>query len=110
MRTRCVFYGDLYPNLECYDRDTATILRQLILARKKFAYGPLVDYFEHKNCIGFVRLGSEQHPGCAVVISNEVSGCVITTSFSSPLNMIPCFTIIVPPGLSSGCILTRSAF
>ena len=38
----------------------AVILRQLVLARKEFACGPLVDYFEHKNCIEFVRLGSEQ--------------------------------------------------
>lgn len=75
---RCVFYGDLYPNEECYDRDTAVMLRQLVLARKRFAHGPLVDYFEHKNCIGFVRLGSEQHPGCAVVVSNEAPRCVIT--------------------------------
>jgi len=108
MGTRCVFYGDLYPNLECYDRDTAAILRQLILARKRFAYGPLVDYFEHKNCIGFVRLGSKQYPGCAVVVSNETPGCAITTSFSSPLNMMPCFTMIALLGLLSGCMLTRS--
>ncbi|KAL4074915.1 glycoside hydrolase family 13 protein [Scleroderma yunnanense] len=70
----CIFYGDLYPNLECYDHDTAVILRQLILARKNFAHGPVVDYFEHKNCIGFVRSGSERNPGCAVVVSNNASG------------------------------------
>lgn len=69
----CVFYGDLYPNQECYDHDTAVTLRKLVLARKRFAYGPLVDYFEHKNCIGFIRCGTQQHPGCAVVISNDPS-------------------------------------
>lgn len=69
----CIFYGDLYPNQDCYDHDTAVTLRKLVLARKRFAYGRLVDYFEHKNCIGFIRCGTEQHPGCAVVISNDPS-------------------------------------
>lgn len=68
-----MFYGDLYVNQECYDRDIAGMLRHLMLARKRFAYGPLVDYFEHKNCIGFMRLGDPEHPGCAVVISNGPS-------------------------------------
>lgn len=35
-----------------------------------FAYGPSEDYFVYKNCIGFVRLGDEQHAGCAVILSN----------------------------------------
>jgi len=68
---RCVFYGDLYPNDECYNDTTAGILNQLLIARKEFAYGPMVDYFEHRNCIGFVRMGDSNHAGCAVVISND---------------------------------------
>ncbi|OJA12415.1 hypothetical protein AZE42_03391 [Rhizopogon vesiculosus] len=67
----CVFYGDLYPNDECYDEDTSRTLKQLLLARKSFAYGPMVDYFEHRNCIGFVRMGDSDHAGCAVVLSND---------------------------------------
>ncbi|KAF8729375.1 hypothetical protein AX14_009784 [Amanita brunnescens Koide BX004] len=66
----CVFYGDLYPNKECYDENTARNLALLIEARKLFAYGPTEDYLVFKNCIGFVRLGSEKHPGCAVLLSN----------------------------------------
>ncbi|KAH7884735.1 glycoside hydrolase family 13 protein, partial [Phlebopus sp. FC_14] len=67
----CVFYGDLYPNEECFDQDTAMMLRQLVVVRKMFAYGPMKDYFKHKNCIGFVRMGNADFPGCAVVISND---------------------------------------
>jgi alpha-amylase len=67
----CVFYGDLYPNKECYDRGVARDLTLLIQVRQKFAYGPLQDYFYEKNCIGFVRQGDTQHSGCAVVISNR---------------------------------------
>ncbi|KAI0078840.1 glycoside hydrolase family 13 protein [Panus rudis PR-1116 ss-1] len=69
----CVFYGDLYPNKECYDEKVAAGLRQLMLARKKFAYGIQRDYFREKNCIGFVREGNARHPGgCAVLISNSI--------------------------------------
>lgn len=64
----CVFYGDLYPNEECYDAQIAKKLERLILARKRFAYGQTVDYFQHPNCIGFVRTGDEHHPGCAVML------------------------------------------
>ncbi|KAI0956156.1 hypothetical protein AcV7_006632 [Taiwanofungus camphoratus] len=66
----CVFYGDLYPNQECYDDRIAHGLRRLLHARRKFAYGMRTDYFQDRNCIGFVRLGSSSHGGCAVVISN----------------------------------------
>lgn len=67
----CVFYGDLYPNDECFDEGTSRTLKQLLLARKSFAYGPMVDYFEHNNCIGFVRMGDSNHAGCVVVLSND---------------------------------------
>jgi len=67
----CVFYGDLYPNRECYDATVAKNLTMLIEARRKFAYGGTHDYFVQKNCIGFVRTGDASHLGCAVVISNK---------------------------------------
>ncbi|KAJ7931533.1 glycoside hydrolase family 13 protein [Mycena leptocephala] len=67
----CIFYGDLYPNEECYNPKIAENLTLLIEARKKFAYGPCHDYFEDPNCIGFVRMGDLLHPGCAVLLSNK---------------------------------------
>ncbi|EJF64974.1 alpha amylase [Dichomitus squalens LYAD-421 SS1] len=70
----CVFYGDLYPNEECYDSSIAQGRKRLMEIRKKFAYGARSDYFAHKNCIGFVRKGKpgsgSGHGGCAVLISN----------------------------------------
>ncbi|KZT73680.1 glycoside hydrolase family 13 protein [Daedalea quercina L-15889] len=66
----CVFYGDLYPNEECYDPHVAGGLQLLIEARKKYAYGDRIDYPHSRNCIGFVRAGDAQHGGCAVLISN----------------------------------------
>ncbi|PIL35604.1 hypothetical protein GSI_02332 [Ganoderma sinense ZZ0214-1] len=78
--TECVFYGDLYPNEECYDPSIAKGLKRLMEARKNFAYGARTDYFMHQNCIGFVRRGDREpgtghgHGGCAVLISNADSG------------------------------------
>ena len=70
----CVFYGDLYPNQEGYNENTARDLALLIVARSKFAYGPTEDYPAEKNCIGFVRKGTATHGGCAVVLSNREDG------------------------------------
>ncbi|KDQ59237.1 glycoside hydrolase family 13 protein [Jaapia argillacea MUCL 33604] len=67
----CVFYGDLYPNEECYDEEIAQNLQALIEVRKRFAYGPMEDYFATANCIGFVRSGDDLHPGCVVLVSND---------------------------------------
>ncbi|KAJ3547539.1 hypothetical protein NM688_g5396 [Phlebia brevispora] len=66
----CVFYGDLYPNDECYDKPVAIGLKVVIEARKKFAYGVQRDYFQERNCIGFIREGNDGHDGCAVLLSN----------------------------------------
>ncbi|KAJ6531810.1 glycoside hydrolase superfamily [Mycena capillaripes] len=67
----CVFYGDLYPNEECYNENISKSLTLLIEARKKFAYGLCHDYFQDPKCIGFVRMGDLLHPGCAVMLSNK---------------------------------------
>lgn len=80
----CVFYGDLYPNKECYNDNTARNIALLIEARRKFAYGPTVDYFAEKNCIGFVRKGDATHQGCAIILSNKENG---SSSFLHELRM-----------------------
>ncbi|KAI0001425.1 alpha amylase [Russula compacta] len=81
----CVFYGDLYPNRECYDASTAQGLRLLIRARKDFAHGPSQDYFEHPSCIGFVRMGDTTRGGCVVLISKNNER---TRSVSEPTRSI----------------------
>ena len=77
----CVFYPDLYganytdkggdgqdheiemPKVEC--------LPKLIAARQRFANGPQTDLFDDPHCIAFVRHGTEQEPGCVVIMTNE---------------------------------------
>ena len=78
----CVFYGDLYgspgpsakPDLSNFVPPACGgNLPKLILARKLFAYGTQIDYFDQPTCIGFTRLGHPSHAngaGLAVVMTN----------------------------------------
>ncbi|KAF8951857.1 hypothetical protein BGZ46_003761 [Entomortierella lignicola] len=75
----CLFYGDFY-GMEAISPDQPEtafpgrkeMFSRMLLARKEFAYGDQNDYFDHPNCIGWVRHGDEHHPkGLAVVMSNS---------------------------------------
>ncbi|KAI0784258.1 alpha amylase [Abortiporus biennis] len=82
----CVFYGDLYPNKECYDANVSNGLKILMQVRKKFAYGIQRDYFLEKNCIGFVREGQHELPGTDEETDHEVirpGGCAVLVSNSN---------------------------
>lgn len=80
----CVFYPDLY-GAEYTDMDKdghdvkvtmrkIEILPKLLEARQRFAYGEQIDYFDHSNCIAFIRQGTAQKQGCVVIISNSEEG------------------------------------
>lgn len=71
----CIFYGDYY-GVKGEESPHRTIIDILLDARKKYAYGEQVYYFDHPNTIGFVRMGSEEHPdsGLAMLISNGDDG------------------------------------
>lgn len=79
--TSCVFFGDLYPNEECYDAETASGLRILLKIRKNVASGSITDYWENKNYVGWVRRG-QGHKICAVIISNAGSYVPVPVSQS----------------------------
>ena len=49
-------------------------LDQLILARHRFAHGVQTLWFDHPNCIAFSRSGTQDNPGCVVVMSNGDDG------------------------------------
>lgn len=70
--TPCVFYGDLY-GVEHDDIPPVQGLEQLLLARRRYAFGEQQDYFDHPNTIGWVRQGRERG-GMAVVMSNGDEG------------------------------------
>lgn len=77
----CVFYPDLYgAHYTDHDKEgneqeiflnKVDGIENLLRARKHFAYGNQRDYFEDANCVGWVREGNGEQPGCAVVLSNK---------------------------------------
>ena len=42
-------------------------LEKLIKARKYFAYGEQIDYFDHCNIVSWVRTGDDEHPNSGLV-------------------------------------------
>jgi len=49
-------------------------LEALIRARQLYAHGVQTDYFDHANCVAFSRSGTEEQPGCVVIMSNGEQG------------------------------------
>ena len=79
----CIFYGDYYGIRGDNEQpEKSAMLNPLLIARKDFAYGEQIDYFDHPNVVGWIRKGNEEHKdsGIAVVISNGEEG-VKTMSF-----------------------------
>ena len=64
----CVFYGDLY-GIPHSGISPVRELEGLLMARKRYAHGEQVDYFDYPNVIGWTRAG-----GLAAVLSNGTDG------------------------------------
>ena len=79
-----VFYPDMYgASYDDTGQDGGTYhidmpvveqLDRLILARQRFAHGVQTLWFDHPNCIAFSRSGTQDDPGCVVVMSNGDDG------------------------------------
>lgn len=71
----CLFYGDYY-GVEGKKSPHTKIIDILLDARRKYAYGDQMDYFDHPSTVGFVRTGDEEHPGSGLVflMSNDEEG------------------------------------
>ena len=71
----CVFYSDYYGN-PAQGRPLVPNLGKLIKARRWYAYGEQVDYFDDDHIIGWVRKGDIEHEGSgmAVVMSDDQPG------------------------------------
>ena len=82
----CIFHPDYYgAEYNDYGTDGQPqsiqltshrhLIDRMLLARKHFAYGQQLDYFDDHNTIGWTRLGTELHPhGLAVVLSDGPAG------------------------------------
>ncbi|MCD7973123.1 MAG: alpha-amylase [Candidatus Azobacteroides sp.] len=71
----CIFYGDYY-SMGDKKSPHRLIIDILLAARKKYAYGQQVDYFDHPSTVGFVRMGDELLPGSglAFLMTNGKKG------------------------------------
>lgn len=78
----CIFWGDLFgtqgPQAEkpaCLVPDERakggkrSLLPDLMMSRKLFAYGEQKDYWDSPTCIGWTRAGVKERAGCAVVLN-----------------------------------------
>jgi alpha-amylase len=78
----CVFYPDLFgvEYVEIQDNKEikivmpkVSILTRLLEARKRFAYGEQISYFDHPDH-SVAQEGDEVHQKCIVMISNNEEG------------------------------------
>ena len=79
----CIFYPDYYgSNYSDYGTNGEMqsvsmvshryLIDRMLLARKYFAYGKQINYFDDPNAVGWTRLGTELHPyGLAVLMSDK---------------------------------------
>ena len=63
----CVFYGDYY-GVGGEESPHRWVIEKLLYARKLFAYGEQINYFDDPNLIAIVRTGSEEHPNSGLVL------------------------------------------
>ena len=71
----CLFYGDYY-GVKGEKSPHTKIIDILLDARRKYAYGEQIEYFDHPSTVGFIRTGDEEHPGSGLVLlmSNDEAG------------------------------------
>ena len=82
----CLFYADYYGaqykdkgrdgnEYEITIPSHRFLIDKFLYARKTHSCGSQDDYFDHPNCIGWVRTGDTENPGAmAVVLSNGEAG------------------------------------
>ena len=72
----CVFYGDYYGIPSCNIKPMEGKLENLIRARKYFAYGEQIDYFDDCNIVAWVRTGDDEHQdsGLITIMSDGPGG------------------------------------
>ena len=74
-----VFYADYYGAnySDCGNITLAShkvIIDKLLAARRDYAYGSQLDYFDHQDIIGWTRKGDASHPDAMAVILTDGAG------------------------------------
>ena len=58
------------------------LLDRLLDIRERFNHGDQTDYFDHPNCVAWLRSGDDEHPGAMVVVmsNGETGSKVVETN------------------------------
>jgi alpha-amylase len=69
----CLFYPDYYGHQDEHRELVShrVLLDAFLDARQKYNFGDQHDYFDHPNCIGWLRTGDAEHPGKMVVLMSN---------------------------------------
>jgi alpha-amylase len=69
----CVFSADYFGHEDGLGGlpSHRVLLDAFLDARAKYNYGDQHDYFDHPNCIGWLRSGDAEHPGAMVVLMSN---------------------------------------
>jgi alpha-amylase len=84
----CIFYADYYGSQPVQESDPTmashrVLIDAMLTARTRWHYGDQHDYFDHPNCIAWLRTGNKEHPGSMVVVmSNGETGKKRVNTFS----------------------------
>ena len=72
----CIFYGDYYGTHGNADSSIKTKINPILFARKLYAYGKQIDYFDDEHIIAWVREGDKEHKnsGLVVIMSDNAGG------------------------------------
>jgi alpha-amylase len=81
----CVFYADYYGakytdkgrdgrEYEITINAQQVMIDKLLAARRDYAYGEQIDYFNDPDVIGWTRLGNNEHPQAMAVIMSDGAG------------------------------------
>jgi alpha-amylase len=81
----CLFYPDYYgAGYEDQGRDGQRhrvtmpshrwLIDKFLYARRHYAHGPQLDYFDHWNRVGWTRLGDDRHPKAMAVLLSDGPG------------------------------------
>ena len=47
------------------------LIDKFLHARQRYAWGPQIDYLDHWNRVGWVRLGDDKHPKAMAVLMSD---------------------------------------
>jgi alpha-amylase len=69
----CVFTADYFGHEDEHGVLHAhrVLLDAFLMARARYNYGDQHDYFDHPNCIAWLRTGDVEHPGAMVVMMSN---------------------------------------